>query len=160
MMKSKLHTLAAIAAIFAAIIAGVEYFSPRNGVSFPSIPQSLRDSVNNISIDTSKAIYHNQLSWLFVKYRAANAIPYAEDKSNALRNVMEQAISVGDYNMAILAAIDIPYSQSKSDALYFVVQKTISDSSNFAYSVIAAENIPYSEAKKNALMLIISAKKK
>jgi len=113
--------------------------------------------VDEIVIDTAKTIYQTKLRWLLVKYKAAHTIPYSDSKSAALHKVVEQALSVSDYNLAIIAATDIPYAEAKGDALLKIVEAAIVDSLNFPYSVIAAERIPYADSKRNALNMIVNA---
>jgi len=153
----KLNRIAALATIIVAVIVVIQYFSSKN--SPVEIPSLLKEQANQITLDTTKHIYKKELSWLLTKYKAAKIIPYYESKSVALQNVVEQALSVNDYNIAILAANDIPYTGKKRDVLFSIVKLAINDSTNFVYALIAAKRIPYSSTKRDALNMIVNANK-
>lgn len=84
-------------------------------------------------------------------------MPYASDKSNALKRVVKAAIESDDFNMAIIAAKQSPYAATKAEMLDEVVMAAIKSKETKRYAVVAADNMPYSSSKSIALQKIVSA---
>ncbi|MCK7458773.1 hypothetical protein [Idiomarina aminovorans] len=83
--------------------------------------------------------------------------PYSQSKSESLASLVKTALSVEDFNMAVIAADKIPYARSKADAFHLVVEEAVKNKSSIGYAVVAADKMPYSSDKKSALDKIIKA---
>jgi hypothetical protein len=74
--------------------------------------------------------------------------------------VVNTALSIKDYNIAIIAANKIYYSKTKDATLVKIVTAALENNDGYGYAVLAADKIYYSKTKADALKIIIDAAKK
>jgi hypothetical protein len=164
-----LAKLAAIATIIAAVI-GVWQFIERRSIEstvtskLPGkeeiaarISSSLSKERAGVQLSLDLAVYKGERNWLLAMYEAAKSMPYASNKSDALKKVVKASLQMGDFNMAIIAAKESPYDSTKAEMLDDIVAAAVQSKENIGYAVVAADNMPYSSSKSVALDKIISA---
>ncbi|MCZ4307169.1 hypothetical protein O4G98_20760 [Zoogloeaceae bacterium G21618-S1] len=150
-----IYKAAAIATIVGTVIA-VAQFLELNGDSVTAKLPKLKEKANvTLSLDLPE--YSADKNWLLAMYEASMSQPYSQSKSDSLTSLVKTALSVRDFNMAVIAADEIPFSRSKADAFHLVVDEAIKSKSSIGYAVVSADKMPYSGDKKSALDKIIRA---
>ena len=91
---------------------------------------------------------------------AAEKITYTTSRDNALCDVVNTAISIKDFNMAIISAEKIHYSTTKDATLVKIVSVAVENKDLYGYAVLAASKIHYLTTRTDALIKIIDAAKK
>lgn len=86
---------------------------------------------------------------------AAKQIPYASQKSTALKKVVTTALEQKDFDTALRATREDPYVSSQTELLLSIVDAALQSRSTIGYAVLAAEKIQYSSQKTQALQKII-----
>lgn len=150
-----IYKAAAVATIIGTVILVAQYFEPiSNGVN-AELP--IFKEKANIVLTLDLPEYSADNNWLLAMYEASISQPYSKNKSDSLTSLVKTSLSVGDFNMAVIAADEIPYSRDKANAFHLVVDEAIKLKSSIGYAVVSADKMPYSSDKRESLNKIIKA---
>ncbi len=149
-----------IATIIGAIYAALQYHSRNNNVKETNVPEYVQKEKESIVLSTEASIYKGDRNWLLTMYEAARKISYSTSRDSALSDVVDAALKLDDYNMAIIAAEKIIYQTTRDDTLVKIVSIAVGKKETFGYALLAAGKIIYSTTKTKALMTVIEAAKK
>lgn len=155
----QLRTLAEIATIIGLAIAVLGYMKIEPNVldQIPEIYQNkIKDDLTNNILKINKNEYLGNKEYLYNLYKAAISIESSYNKDTALLKVIDIAININDFKIAILSAKKINSSYTKSNELSKIVDVALTNKKYASYSVLAAELIPTSYSKDTALNTIIS----
>ena len=121
------------------------------------IPNTILLMKNNIELNISKNIYKSERNWLLVAYNLALEMPDNIRKSYSLFKVSNSALSIDDYNMAIIAASNIPYNIARYYTIMEIVKKASNNYNTLGYALLASDKLQNSSDKANAYMIIINS---
>lgn len=145
-----------------ALFAALNYFYPiRKGiddfVDNKRIKKEIKEQKSLVNLSIDKEIYKGERSSLVTMYIAAKKVPNSYTKGKSLKKVVKTALTVRDYNIAILAADDIPNIYTKGDALTLIVKEAVKNEQNFGFAALAAEKVPNTYTRGTALNMVIDA---
>lgn len=148
-----------IAALVTILAGLVSFYDRISGDMFSTerIPISLQQDAAAIELRTDLPEYKKERSWLLEMYEVAKSVPYSSKRAAALRDVVRAALKEGDFNLAILAAVESPYPSESADLLQEIVSAALQSPTNMRHAVLAANKIPYPSKKSEALAQIVSA---
>ncbi len=153
----KLRTIAYIATIIGTVFVGLQYYSSTSSSIKLTIPEILTEKKSEIELSLDMESYQEEKGWLLAAYQAAMEMPYSTGKRDGLITVVNKALEIKDFNLAVLAAKNIPYSTDKSEALHSIVKIACQDKQYLPYALLAASEIPYAGRKEDALKMIVDA---
>jgi len=153
----KLKTLAELAAVGAFLIVVLQYMKVEPN-AIDELPSLIQDAANKdvaeLKLEVDEESYLKNGSIAYPMYKAAMAISYGPDKSDALEKAATVAVKEKDYKLAILAATNITYSPDMNKSLTKIAESAILDKGTVGYAIVAAEYISYSPDKTKVLQKI------
>jgi len=158
----KYFRITAFGTVALALFAALNYFYPiRKGiddfVDNEKVKKEIKEQKSLVNLSIDKEIYKGERSSLVTMYMAAKKVPNTNTRGKSLKKVVNTAMAVRDYNIAILAADDIPNTNTRGDALTLIVKEAVKNEQNFGYAVLAAEKVPNVNTRGNALNMVIDA---
>ncbi len=146
--------IGALAGVIAAIVAVLTFISDKKT---SEIPLPLEKQANQIILSLNKPIYANEKNWLIIMFNVAKEMPTTKSRESALEKVVDAALSVNDFNVAILSMRNMPTSEAKYRMITRIIDHALKENTNLDYALVAAKDCPTTICKSNELMRVIDA---
>jgi len=156
-----LKIAAAIATIIGTIIAYMQYVKPPTAETLnKKVEKIVKDEHAAVTVSLDDVAYKGERKSLLAMFQAAKSIPSAYDKDIALKRVVDLALELGDFNMAVVAAKEGASAYNRDNMLAEVVRQGASTKENIGYAYAAANVMASAYNRSNALKEIVTCYEK